>query len=105
VWGPRLFAPASAPVRFTIASAQHRALIDRMSRLGRRSLYVRDVLVSVAYLAVIAAPPQLAFAWGREGHQIIAIVAEHYMRPEAATRMRELLAPESPEEASFWPDD
>ena len=60
---------------------------------------------SVTYLAVILATPQGAFAWGREGHQIIVIVAEHYIRPEAAARMRELLAPESPEEASVWADE
>jgi hypothetical protein len=50
------------------------------------------MLVTVAYLAVILAKPQRAFAWGREGHQIMAIVAEHYMHPETAARMRELLA-------------
>jgi hypothetical protein len=33
------------------------------------------------------------------------IVAEHYMHPEVAARMRELLAPESPEEASGWADE
>ena len=60
---------------------------------------------SVAYLAVILATPQGAFAWGREGHQIIVILAEHYMRPETATHMRELLSPESPEEASVWADE
>jgi hypothetical protein len=37
--------------------------------------------------------PQRAFAWGRKGHRIIVIVVEHYMRPETAARMRELLAP------------
>ena len=76
-----------------------------MSRSGRPLLYDRDIFVTVAYLAVILAIPQGAFAWGREGHQIIVIVAEHCMRPETATRMRELLAPESPEEASVWADE
>jgi hypothetical protein len=33
------------------------------------------------------------------------ILAEHYMRLETAARMRELLAPESPEEASAWADE
>jgi hypothetical protein len=37
------------------------------------------------------AMPQGAFAWGREGHQTIVILAQHYMRPETATRMREPL--------------
>ena len=36
--------------------------------------------------------PQGAFAWAREGHQIIVIVAGHYMRPETAAPMRESLA-------------
>ena len=63
-----------------------------MSRLRRRFPYDRGMLVTVAYLAVILAKPQRAFAWGREGHQIMAIVAEHYMHPETAARMRELLA-------------
>jgi hypothetical protein len=33
------------------------------------------------------------------------IVVEHYVRPPTAARMRELLAPESPEEASVWADE
>ena len=75
-----------------------------MSRLQHRFRYDRYIFVIVAYLAVILATPQGAFAWGREGHQIIVIVAEHYMRQEAAARMRDLLTPESPEEASVWAD-
>jgi hypothetical protein len=55
--------------------------------------------------AVILAIPQGVFGWGREDHQIIVILAEYYMRPETATRMGELLAPESPEEASAWADE
>jgi hypothetical protein len=62
-----------------------------MSRLRRPFLYDRGIFVTVAYLAVILEILQRAFAWGREGHQIIVIVAEHYMRPETNTRMRELL--------------
>jgi hypothetical protein len=73
-----------------------------MSGLRRGLLYDPGIFVSVAYLAVILAISQGAFAWGRAGHQTIVIVAEHYMRPETAARMRELLAPESPEEASAW---
>ena len=61
--------------------------------------------MTVAYLAVMLATPQGASGWGREGHQIIVILAEHYMRPETAARMLEVLAHESPEEASFWPDE
>jgi hypothetical protein len=63
-----------------------------MSRLRRRFIYDSDIFVTVAYLAALPAVPPGAFAWGRQGHHIIVIVAEHYMRPETATRMRELLA-------------
>ena len=64
-----------------------------MSRLWRPFLYDRVIFVTAAYLAVILAIPQRPFAWGREGHQIIVIVADHYMRPENAAHMREPLAP------------
>jgi len=55
-------------------------------------------------IAAILAILQRVFAWGREGHQTIVIVAEHSVRPETAALMRELLDPESPEEASPWTD-
>ncbi|MGD0322758.1 MAG: hypothetical protein ABSD45_03370 [Terriglobia bacterium] len=50
--------------------------------MRRRFLYERDIFVTVACLSVILAIPRRALAWGREGHQIIVILAEHYMRPE-----------------------
>ena len=61
--------------------------------------------MTLACVAFILAIPQGAFPWGREGHEITVIVAEHYMRPETAAAMRKLLAPESPEEASVWADE
>jgi hypothetical protein len=67
--------------------------------------YYRDIFIAVACVAITLGIPQGAFAWGREGHEVIVIVAEHYMRPETASRMRELLAPEGPEEASVWADE
>jgi len=76
-----------------------------MSSLRRPFLYDCDAFVTMAFLGVILALPQAAVAWGREGHEIIVIVAEHYMRPETAAAMRKLLAPESPEEASVWADE
>jgi hypothetical protein len=76
-----------------------------MSRLRPRLHYDRHIFVAVGFLALILATPQGAFAWGSEGHQIIVIVAERYMRPETAARMRELLAPESLEQASVWADE
>src|ERR1039457_6053833 len=76
-----------------------------MSRFGRAFLHDRNTFMTMAFFAVILALPQAAVAWGREGHEIIVIIAEHYMRPETAAAMRKLLAPESPEEASVWADE
>ncbi len=73
--------------------------------LRRPLLHNRHIFVTVAYLGVILAIPQGTFAWGREGHEIIVVVAERYMRPESTARIRELLAPESPQEASVWADE
>ena len=61
--------------------------------MRRPFLYARDIFVAMAYLEILLAIPQRAFGWGREGHQIIALVAEYYMRPETAARVRELLTP------------
>ena len=36
--------------------------------------------------------PCLAFAWGDEGHEIIALIAEHYLDPAARAKMAMLLA-------------
>jgi len=46
-----------------------------MSRLQRRFHYGSYIFVAVAFLALIVATPQGAFAWGREGHETIVIVA------------------------------
>jgi hypothetical protein len=48
-----------------------------------------------------------AFAWGDEGHRIIADIAEQYLEPEAAHQVRELLAIENATtlaEVSTWAD-
>jgi hypothetical protein len=44
-------------------------------------------------------------AWGPEGHRITVIVAERYLHPKTAARVRDLLYPESMENASVWADD
>jgi hypothetical protein len=45
-------------------------------------------------LAFILAPSS-GFAWWREGHHVIVILAMHYMSPETAARVRVLLGSES----------
>lgn len=49
--------------------------------------------------------PSLNFAWGREGHHVIVILAEHYMHHETAVRVHQLLGSESLEDPSVWADE
>jgi len=36
--------------------------------------------------------PQFAFAWGDDGHKVVALIAEHYLTPEARNTVNALLA-------------
>ena len=41
-------------------------------------------------LLLVAAPP-LGFGWGREGHEVVALIAEHNMTPAALERAKAIL--------------
>ena len=43
-------------------------------------------------LAAVTAVPHAAVAWGNEGHEIIALIAEHYLDPAARAKVASLLA-------------
>jgi hypothetical protein len=51
----------------------------------------RSFLAACAALSLLAAPVQ-ALAWGKEGHAIIALIAQRYMTPRATAAMNALLA-------------
>lgn len=63
--------------------------------------------VSLALVIILAAisSPQSGFAWGREGHEVVALVAERYMTESAKTTASELLDGSSIESISDWADD
>jgi hypothetical protein len=48
--------------------------------------------VSVSLICAMALWPALAHAWGDEGHQIVALIAEHYLDPGVKLRVQRLLA-------------
>jgi hypothetical protein len=52
---------------------------------------MREMLV----LCVIICWPQGAWAWGDEGHAIIALIAEHYLEPRVLGQVRLLLGTDS----------
>src|SRR6516225_1151457 len=49
----------------------------------------------LASLAFLLAAPLNAFAWGYEGHWIIAEIAKQFLEPQPAHQVRELLAIEN----------
>jgi hypothetical protein len=44
----------------------------------------------VATLAIL--PARSAFAWGNEGHEIVALIAAHYLTPAATSQVNAMLA-------------
>jgi hypothetical protein len=62
----------------------------------------------VAAFVVLVASNVSALAWGYEGHRIIAEIAEQFLEPETAHRVRDLLAIENRTtlaEVSTWADE
>jgi hypothetical protein len=59
-------------------------------------------LITVLALTSVA---RLGFAWGPEGHQVIALIAQHYMTDAAKAKARELLHGDSIESVADWADD
>jgi nuclease S1 len=45
------------------------------------------------------------FGWGYEGHEIIALIAEHYMTKPALAEARDLLGGESLDQVASWADE
>jgi hypothetical protein len=46
-----------------------------------------------------------SWAWGREGHRLTALVAEHYLTPETRAAVQELLGKESMAGVASWADE
>jgi hypothetical protein len=56
--------------------------------------------------AVICSPaPSRGFAWAREGHEVIALIAEHYMTGPVLAKARDLLGGASIDSIASWADD
>lgn len=73
------------------------------SRMTRRFLWTvaLTVLVPLALLCRL----QVVFAWGREGHIVIALIAEHYMNRDAMAKAGYLLDGSAIDEVASWADD
>jgi S1/P1 Nuclease len=49
-------------------------------------------IVAVFGLAVLAATPQPASAWGDDGHKTVALIAQHYLTPAVKAKIDAMLA-------------
>jgi len=58
--------------------------------MGRRS--PKPLLFACVLLGVALTSPRPVFAWGDEGHKVIALVAEHYLDPTVRAKVAALLA-------------
>ena len=54
--------------------------------------FSKRILFTCALLAVATPLPRPARAWGDEGHEIISLIAEHYLDPAAGAKVITLLA-------------
>jgi hypothetical protein len=57
------------------------------------------------FLGVMLLTAQLALAWGHEGHQVIGLIAEHYMTPDALVKASTLLDAATIDSIASWADD
>jgi hypothetical protein len=64
----------------------------------------RNILSGLG-LSLVLLPAAPAFAWGKEGHRLTALVAEHYLTPETRAAIVELLHHETLADVSSWADD
>ena len=55
-------------------------------------LSAKHLLLACFLLAAAAAVPHPAFAWGDKGHEIIALIAQHYLNPVSRAKVILLLA-------------
>lgn len=60
--------------------------------------------VPLTFALLFSGPTQI-FAWGREGHHIIALLAQSRLNDTAKARIAELLGAETLAQASTWPDE
>ncbi|MDE1922555.1 MAG: S1/P1 Nuclease, partial [Gammaproteobacteria bacterium] len=51
---------------------------------------LRAALLAAA--ALVLAQPRPARAWGAEGHRIVGLIAQHYLRPAVRRRVDAILA-------------
>ncbi len=63
------------------------------------------MLKTIVTALLLFSLPTQSLAWGREGHHIIALIAESRLSENAKTQIAALLGTQTLAEASTWPDE
>jgi len=66
---------------------------------------VRKLLPILLFAVALGTATPLGFAWGREGHEVIALIAERYMTGGALAKTHDLLGGASISSVASWADD
>lgn len=69
-----------------------------------RTCLLRACLALASALPLIG-PCRTGFAWGREGHQVVALIAEQYMTVTARAKASDLLDGSTIDAIASWADD
>ena len=62
-------------------------------------------LSALPALVILVCVAQRGFTWGREGHEVVALIAGHYMTGAAKAKATALLDGSSIEVVASWADD
>src|SRR5258708_36794504 len=77
-----------------------------------RPLPIRSALPALVLGLVISVCPATGYCWGNEGHEIVALVADHYLKSGVRAKVAALLARDSSgltpttaiADEATWPD-
>jgi hypothetical protein len=66
---------------------------------------VRKLLAALSGVLIVVVAPPLGFGWGREGHEVVALMAEQNMTNAALERAKAILGGASLEEVASCADE
>ena len=75
-----------------------------MARMTPQVDFIRKIWLRTALILVVLLMPSSLYAWAKEGHEIIAMLAERYLQADVRGIVFELLEGTTLVEASTWAD-
>jgi hypothetical protein len=66
---------------------------------------LRKPSFTLAASLVLLCPVRAVFGWGHEGHVVVALIAEQFMRPATLTKAGDLFDGGTIDSVASWADD